>query len=808
MSHPIHPDDPRLTAYALGELTEPERSDIERQLADNAECLAYVAELRELAGQITGSLAQEPAVDLTPAQHTEIEVAAAAGLPSQDPTPAPRPNLSPRPTQQPTRMARHVMSIYVSGGFAVMVAIVFSNFFFPSSPNTTFNSVATKLGGGGGGSNSRYGEELAAGHARPSDDQQWEADAGSVADTVLHARLDTSFPKQSNSDNLEISSKVRIEGPQTTPADSPSVPTGSTKPFSNRSQKMAIRLPAPGPAQESNKNLKAWKEAEAAAAKANRVSVGQIRNYAPIAQADKPGKPQDSKPQELAVADHERMIRDQKERERQLKIAKDPSAQETPPTAGEAYAAIADNPFLGVVENPLSTFSIDVDTASYANVRRFLMQGQLPPPAAVRLEELLNYFSYDYPQPQGDVPFSVNMEVAQCPWSPAHHLLRVGLKGKEVQRTQRPVSNLVFLLDVSGSMQDPNKLPLVKAGMQMLVDNLSENDRVAIVVYAGASGLVLDSTTADKKQAILSAIENLQAGGSTNGGAGIELAYSLAAKNFIKGGTNRVILCTDGDFNVGVTSPEELVRMVTEKAKAGTFLTVLGFGMGNLKDSMLEQLADRGNGNYAYIDSLQEAKKVLVDQLSGTLVTIAKDVKIQIEFNPAHIVSYRLLGYENRLLAAEDFHDDTKDAGEVGAGHTVTALYELVPTGTATIRRVDPLKYQKNPAAPEAPAADPAYSKELLTLKLRYKQPEADASRLLEFPVANRIGKFAQASPDFAWAASVASFGMILRHSPHRGESTLPAVLEMAEVAKGADPTGYRAEFIQLVQQAQSLGAK
>lgn len=469
----------------------------------------------------------------------------------------------------------------------------------------------------------------------------------------------------------------------------------------------------------------------------------------------------------------------------------------------EAYDHITDNSFLNVTRNPLSTFSIDVDTASYSNVRRFLSQRQRPPRGAVRIEELVNYFSYDYPQPQRDVPFSVNIEVAACPWNASHRLARIGLKGRDVPADQRPVSNLVFLIDVSGSMQDAQKLPLVKAGLKLLVNQLGENDRVALAVYAGASGLVLPSTTGDQKSAILSAIENLQAGGSTNGGAGIELAYRTAAENFIKHGTNRVILCTDGDFNVGVTSHDQLISLIEDKARSGVFLTVLGFGMGNYKDSTLEKIADKGNGNYAYIDSANEAKKVFVDQLQGTLITIAKDVKLQIEFNPARVGSYRLIGYENRLLAAQDFNDDKKDAGEIGAGHTVTALYELIPTGSETTIAaesadgVDPLRYQAPGVATEAAASD-----ELFTLKLRYKQPEGDSSQLVDYPCIDHADPAARPSTDFTWAAAVAAFGMILRDSPHKGNATMPAVLELAESSRGEDRAGYRKEFIDLVRGA------
>lgn len=468
----------------------------------------------------------------------------------------------------------------------------------------------------------------------------------------------------------------------------------------------------------------------------------------------------------------------------------------------EAYDSIIENPFQLVTQNPLSTFSIDVDTASYANVRRFLNQNTLPPPGAVRIEELVNYFRYDYAGPEGDAPFATHAEVAECPWQPEHRLVRIGLKGREIEKEARPPSNLVFLLDVSGSMRSQNKLPLVKQGMRMLIEQLSENDRVAIVVYAGASGLVLDSMPGDQKESILASIDRLEAGGSTNGASGIQLAYQTAVANFLDEGTNRVILATDGDFNVGTTDQSQLVELIEEKAKSGVFLTVLGFGMGNLKDSTLEKLADKGNGNYAYIDSEREARKVLVEELSGTLITIAKDVKIQIEFNPAKVAAYRLIGYENRLLAKEDFNDDTKDAGEIGAGHTVTALYEIVPAGKdVKLPGVDDLEYQVPAQLSEAALE----SADLLTLKLRYKEPDGDTSKLLKFPVADAETRIGQASDDFQFAAAVAAFGMILRGSQYRGHVSLDAVHEMAQAGIGADAEGYRSEFIALVNKAKTL---
>jgi Ca-activated chloride channel family protein len=475
----------------------------------------------------------------------------------------------------------------------------------------------------------------------------------------------------------------------------------------------------------------------------------------------------------------------------------------------EAYDAITDNAFLTVAQNPLSTFSIDVDTASYANVRRFItQQKQLPPAGAVRIEELINYFPYTYSLPADEHPVAIHTELAACPWQPEHQLLKVGLKARAITRDQTEGVNLVFLLDVSGSMNQPNKLPLVRESMKLLVRELSPRDRVAIVVYAGSSGLVLDSTSATEKDKIVAAIDSLTPGGSTNGAAGIQLAYEMASKHFITGGVNRVILATDGDFNVGVTSQDELTRLIEAKRKSGVFLSVLGFGMGNLKDSTMEKLADKGNGNYGYIDTLDEARKVLVEQMGGTLFTVAKDVKLQLEFNPARVASYRLIGYENRMLAKEDFNDDRKDAGEIGSGHTVTALYELVPAPGSSqnpeIPSVDPLKYQTPPAPANLNLISELTSTEWLTVKLRYKQPEGETSVKLEHPVAAPADA-RQTSDDFRFAAAVAQFGMILRNSPHKGQATIADTLDLAAGALGNDEFGYRRGFVQLVEQTRAI---
>jgi Ca-activated chloride channel homolog len=471
----------------------------------------------------------------------------------------------------------------------------------------------------------------------------------------------------------------------------------------------------------------------------------------------------------------------------------------------EQYGRIEENPFLAVSAHALSTFSIDVDRAAYSNVRRFLMQGQLPPRDAVRIEELVNYFPYGYAEPDEDAPFAVHTEVAPAPWKPQHRLVRIGLQARRLTMDQAPPSNLVFLIDVSGSMQPPNKLPLLKAAFRLLVSELRARDRVAIVVYAGSAGLVLPSTPGNHKEQILAALDRLEAGGSTAGGAGIRRAYDEAVANFIRGGNNRVILATDGDFNVGVSSDAEMIRLIEEKRKTGVFLTVLGFGEGNLQDAKMEQIADHGNGNYAYIDNLMEARKTLVHELGGTLFTVAKDVKIQVEFNPARVRAYRLIGYENRMLADEDFTDDTKDAGEVGAGHSVTALYEIVPVGVetdVTVRSPDSLRYQTSVPAPRA-APDGG---ELLFVKIRYKRPDGDTSRLLSRAVPDRMAT--SLSADFRFQSAVAEFGLLLRESPHRGNADIGRVIATAREALGPDPEGYRAEFVRMAQAAQAIGLK
>ncbi|MFN8354349.1 MAG: von Willebrand factor type A domain-containing protein [Spirosomataceae bacterium] len=476
-------------------------------------------------------------------------------------------------------------------------------------------------------------------------------------------------------------------------------------------------------------------------------------------------------------------------------------AYDSKPFDTEDYSAIHENGFQETRNQPLTTFSIDVDRASYSNARRFLNNGSLPPKDAVRIEEFINYFDYHYPQPTGKDPVAMVTELSDSPWNKGLKLLHVGLQAKTIATDNLPPSNLVFLIDVSGSMADPNKLPLIKAGFKLLVDQLRPQDRVAIVVYAGAAGLVLPSTPGNEKNQIKDALDRLEAGGSTAGGAGIKLAYQVAIENFRKNGNNRVILATDGDFNVGVSSDAELQRLIEQKRESGVFLSVLGCGMGNYKDNKMETLADKGNGNFAYIDNLLEAEKVFVKEFGGTLFTVAKDVKVQIEFNPKYVKAYRLIGYENRMLKNEEFNDDKKDAGEMGSGHTVTALYEIVPAGveSAYLANVDALKYQ------QVQETQATHSGEILTLKVRYKDPDGDKSRLIEKAVMDNHTALASTSTNFRFAAAVAEFGLLLRNSEFKGSAHFDQVLALAKEAQGSDSEGYRAEFLKLVKTAKLL---
>lgn len=474
------------------------------------------------------------------------------------------------------------------------------------------------------------------------------------------------------------------------------------------------------------------------------------------------------------------------------------------PIHTEEYKNFNPNRFQLALDNPLSTFSIDVDQAAYSNVRRFINNGTLPPADAVRTEEFLNYFTYDYPAPEGKHPVNITTEVSNTPWNPQHRLVHIGIKAKEIAMENLPTSNLVFLIDVSGSMYNQNKLPLLKSSMKLLVQQLRPQDQVAIVTYANNTRELLESTPGNEKTKIIEAIESLQASGGTAGGDGIQRAYKVAEKNFIKGGNNRIILATDGDFNIGISSPDELEKMIEIKRSTGIYLTVLGFGMGNYKDNRIQVLAEKGNGNHAYIDNLLEAKKVLVSEFGGTLFTVAKDVKIQVEFNPAHVQAYRLIGYESRLLEDKDFNDDSKDAGEMGSGHSVTALYEIIPVGVKSniVGDIDPLKYQKVEKKEKRTLTN---SPELLTVKLRYKQPNALTSTKMEVAVLDTKTPLNKSSENFRFSAAVAGFGMLLQNSEYKNDLNFDHIIQLAKQATDYDPEGYRKEFIRLVESAALL---
>ena len=798
-------DDPSLTAHALGELDAAESARVQERLTTDPAAAAHVAAVRREAATLTAALKSEPEPAL--ARHRgsrwPVALAAAATLAAVGLTTfALMPSLD-RARHAPSDLAMNEAREADAPGEAAEAA---------ADP-----AAGAGFGGGGGG----YGDATAG----PAESQALgESDrvARSRAASPADARADAARRLGDDADAAEAAGDVAAAGELRQQLATVQRQQPSTPPPSAPTASAAARDAADPYGGYDNDPARVYPK---------------LANAADAADAIGPG----------------RFNRD---------------------FDTEEYDHTADNDFKRVADHPLSTFGVDVDTASYSNVRRFLTGGQLPPPDATRIEELVNYFDYDYAPPaeESPHPFAASVEVAAAPWSPDHRLVRVGLKAKEVSAAERKPSNLVFLLDVSGSMQDANKLPLVKASMKMLLDKLDARDRVAIAVYAGGSGLALPSTPASDRQTIINAIDSLAAGGSTNGAQGIELAYELAQSGFIDGGVNRVVLCTDGDFNVGVTDQGSLVRLIEDKAKSGVYLSVLGFGMGNLNDATMEMLSNKGEGNYAYVDTEAEARKVLVEQMSGTLQAVAKDVKVQVEFNPAQVSSYRLIGYENRVLAKEDFNDDVKDAGDVGAGHEVTALYEVVPTTNppgvarfsgrgerdeqikalqakidasrtviengllsedgrgeleAQIARleseiralqatpvppVDDLKYQDAPQ----PTTVAAASGEMLTVKLRYKQPDAPkeqgTSTLVEFPARDGGKGFEQADADFQFAAKVAGFGMLLRDSPHKGTLTWPGLeaitadLDALGRARLVDPEAIRrAEFRDLVQRATRL---
>lgn len=788
----LNPDSPEITAYALGELPAAEMERVAALVAADPALQAEVEAIRACAQSLEAELAAEPAAALSEVQRSRIEDAAVRGVEES------------LAEAKPDRGGRFVWwrwllqpqwGLGLAGAAALTLALVI----WPRGERI-------RLAGGGGGAavegvvtntpavdpekalnQPRYGPlpEVVGGNGRVATDRTSVAEGTTrVAPVTATDPTPTPAPapapepaplqrRNETSRNRQVSSA---------PASAP-LPGAPEAPMGGAAARGAVppapvtiapqASPAPGVAVRQDPVLmKRYGLAPREKMQAEARSAGA----APVAATDA-----------LEVS---------------ALSARYGMPRPMPGVGGESYQPVVENPFRPVTEARLSTFGIDVDTASYANVRRFLNAGQLPPADAVRVEEVINYFRYAYPEVRGEHPIAARVEVTDSPWKPGNRLVRVALKARDIPRRERPPANLVFLVDTSGSMEPENKLPLVQRSLRLLAGSLTARDHVSIVTYAGEAGVALPPSNGGEHEPILKAIDALKTGGGTHGSAGIRLAYQMARTNLVKDGVNRVILCTDGDFNVGVTSRDELLSLIEGEAKSGVFLTVLGYGMGNYKDSTMELLADRGNGAYAYIDSFREAKKVLADELESTLVPVAKDVKFQIEFNPAQVVSWRLIGYENRVLANRDFNDDTKDAGDMGAGHAVTALYEIVPVG-GNEAGVDPLRYVSadKPVAP-GPKVHP---EEILFLKMRYKLPDADKSRLLEVAVPGTPKTWEQVGEDFRFTAAVAGFGMLLRDSQHKGSLTWDEVLRLAERGMGEDREGYRAEFIDLVRRARQL---
>ena len=848
----FQPDDPRLTAYALGELGPTERAQVEAMLVDSAEARTALEEVRETIGLLSRKLTLEPALTLTTSQREFVKQSAIV--------PAPAVVASPGKTAHWGTIARTATTVAAVAAVAVAVPWMSRNW-QGGSQDQFFNAerIVASTSAPDATRRDEGGTPLSTMTSRASADESkpmgFQSDDGAVVtlNSISDGEAVTSFTAEEFAEKAISSESLATNVPTDNvqyfgPADSPSPATsdnpaggpaghvelwqdaGESKSGSNTSgeritgssldadnsaidavhEPMMSKLVASAAESKKSNEFKSLSESERAIpslATANPSSargqemIGEAKASVPtllgrsVAEANDGigfggfagrGESEELRRFETGVE----LSKDSYARFRSLRSA-------APGT--EAYEPIVENAFLTPMEQSLSTFSIDVDTASYANMRRFIQQGQIPPAGAVRIEELVNYFRYDYPEPTDGSPFSVNIDVAACPWNSQNKLARVGLKAKTITEDKRPATNLVFLIDVSGSMAAENKLPLVKQALNILVSRMREDDQIAIATYAGEAGLKLNSTSGSERKAIQQAIDSLQSGGSTNGAAGINIAYDAAIQSFIKGGANRVILCTDGDFNVGVSDDNTLVEMIQEKAASGVFLSVFGFGMGNLKDAKLEKLADKGNGNYGYIDGLGEARKVFGEQLSGTLITVAKDVKLQLEFNNSTVGAYRLIGYENRVLAAKDFDDDTKDAGEIGAGHTVTALYEIVPKAVwLTQVGLNPEKFDIVERTGEnKEAADGR----LFTVKLRHKLPDAETSeRSMDYAAMNSDVLLSDSNVDFRFAAAVASFGMQIRDSKFRGHWTMQNVLSMADASLSTDRNGERTEFTDLVR--------
>lgn len=807
--------DDRLTAYALGELDEAERTDFEIELAGSPVLQEELAELRSLTELLRSELADEAEPALTPSQHQAIIAHASSPV-----TVTIAPTVTPR---QPRQQGWVLLGPGIAAGLAIGVGALC----YPTTRTQTdsiadLDSIsATQPAEPMAEYNRLYKEQrFAEAEVLARDFKASNPGDGTAEALYWKAR----FARQkSSNDQLQPGKEDSFWSQLDDVEQSVVVSTGDNKPmeFGDNWKELTDRRRAQsGPdryksSPQDSKSSGTTHTDSNGAAPPGALTLDNTRLW-----EDEARLKQKTDVPQLGTTTGPRIL---VEAEEKLGIGKPIEAYRAPSgdlpesrlhfVETEAYEAPPENAFLTPTQQPLSTFSIDVDSASYSNVRRFLTQGQRPPADAVRVEEMVNYFNYNYPQPKDGEPFSVTADAATCPWQPKNYIARIGLQARTIDKAKRPPTNLVFLLDVSGSMQAANKLPLVKQAMTMLCEELNERDRIAIVTYAGDAGVKLASTPGSDQVRIMQSIEALQAGGSTNGAAGINLAYEEALRHFNGEGENRVILCTDGDFNVGVSSDDALVELIQQQAKTKVFLSIFGFGMGNLKDAKLEKLADKGNGHYGYIDDLKEARRVFNEELVGTLYTVAKDVKIQVEFNPLTVGAYRLIGYENRALAAKDFNDDTKDAGEIGAGHTVTALYEIAPKGQWPVtQEVDPLKYGTNAkeAAPveTAPKKNlpPESADDLFTVKLRYKQPTADVSvKTIDYVVDDIAGKKIVPSPDLVWAASVASFGMQLRNSQFKGNWTLNDVYEAAQGVKGADANGRRREFLDLVQAAKRL---
>ncbi|HSR67575.1 MAG TPA: von Willebrand factor type A domain-containing protein [Acidobacteriota bacterium] len=743
-------DDPRLTAYILGELEDDQRREFERLLEQDAGLRAELESLRAASDLLSQELADPPQLRLDPERREEILESAAP--------------------DQPWFILR-----YRQEAMALAASLVIALGLFVALPST----------------------------------KEPAGEVDGFLDTTQSANSNEARPP------AQVAEQMAQEARRTIPASD-----DSARPFPQRQDERRIAESQPDPAKlrtedegdRLTRKVSAPSEPKAEEREAETALDTAERFRQVVRKKDQDSASLSQLPESLMVRPVGGRSFDGPVEVRDLAsgvvggvpggiITTLPDSPQPAPVDRESYSHIEENAFQRAVENPLSTFSIDVDTASYSNVRRFLQAGRRPPRDAVRIEELINYFRYEYPQPSGQHPFSVNTRLMTCPWQPRHYLLRVGLQGYSVDESQRPASNLVFLIDTSGSMASPNKLPLLQQAFRLLAQRLRPEDRVAIVTYAGSAGLVLPSTPGSRSEQIAQAIERLRSGGSTAGASGIRLAYQTARQHFIEDGINRVLLATDGDFNVGISSEGELVEMIEGERESGVFLTVLGFGGGNLQDSKMEQLANHGNGQYAYIDSLREAQKVLVEDMGGSLMTIAKDVKIQVEFNPLEVGAYRLIGYENRQLQAQDFNDDRKDAGEIGAGHSVTALYEIVPAGLESeLPSVDGLRYQR-PTVPTAEAA----AGELATVKLRYKRPQESSSLLLQEIVPAYPLDWRAADTESRFAASVAVFGMLLRQSPHMGQADWNLADELAGSSIGYDPYGHRAEFLSLLRTSKHL---